>query len=97
MDQGNFTNLSWDQDGQDAAFLIEDPRGDAEGGIAGNPTAHASVSIRAGGGNPNALDLAGGDATLECTVTSPIKENDGTKDAYMSYLVTTHVRPSSGS
>ncbi|KAF1808641.1 putative sorting nexin-4 [Eremomyces bilateralis CBS 781.70] len=26
---------------------------------------------------------------LECTVTKPQKENDGTKDAYISYLVTT--------
>jgi len=37
------------------------------------------------------LDLAGvGDGTLECTVTSPIKENDGTKDIFVSYLVTTN-------
>ena len=28
---------------------------------------------------------------LECTVGSPIKEGDGTKDAFISYLVTTHV------
>lgn len=38
------------------------------------------------------LDLAGvGDGILECTVTAPIKENDGTKDVFVSYLVTTHV------
>jgi hypothetical protein len=38
------------------------------------------------------LDLAGvGEAKLECTVTNPLKENDGSKDAYMSYLVTTTV------
>ncbi|KAL9113394.1 MAG: hypothetical protein Q9227_002435 [Pyrenula ochraceoflavens] len=37
------------------------------------------------------VDLGGiGDGILECTVDSPMKENDGTKDAYMSYLVTTH-------
>lgn len=28
---------------------------------------------------------------LECTVDKPQKENDGTKDAYISYLVTTRV------
>ncbi|KAF2460066.1 putative sorting nexin-4 [Lineolata rhizophorae] len=28
---------------------------------------------------------------LECTVTKPQKENDGTKDAYVSYLVSTQV------
>jgi len=44
------------------------------------------------GHNALDLDLAGvGDAVLECTVTSPIKENDGSKDAYVSYLVTTNV------
>ncbi len=38
------------------------------------------------------LDLAGvGDGILECTVTAPVKENDGTKDVFVSYLVTTNV------
>ncbi|KAI5282641.1 intercellular trafficking and secretion [Ascosphaera aggregata] len=32
------------------------------------------------------------DGVLECTVDAPLKENDGTKDAYISYLVTTHVQ-----
>lgn len=36
-------------------------------------------------------DLMGLDGVLECTVDSPLKENDGTKDAFISYLVTTHV------
>lgn len=40
----------------------------------------------------DAVDLAGiGDGVLECQVDSPLKENDGTKDAYISYLVKTHV------
>jgi sorting nexin-4 len=40
----------------------------------------------------DAVDLAGiGDGVLECRVDSPMKESDGTKDAYISYLVTTHV------
>jgi hypothetical protein len=29
------------------------------------------------------------DGHLECAVTNPRKENDGSKDAYVSYLVTT--------
>jgi sorting nexin-4 len=46
------------------------------------------------GHNALDLDLAGvGEGVLECTVTSPIKENDGSKDAYVSYLVTTNVCP----
>jgi sorting nexin-4 len=40
----------------------------------------------------DAVDLAGiGDGVLECSVDMPLKENDGTKDAYISYRVTTHV------
>ena len=40
----------------------------------------------------DAVDLAGiADGVLECQIDSPLKENDGTKDAYISYLVTTHV------
>ena len=44
------------------------------------------------GPNADGVDLGGiGDGVLECTVDTPMKENDGTKDAYVSYLVTTHV------
>jgi sorting nexin-4 len=45
------------------------------------------------GENADGVDLAGVgvDGILECTVDTPLKENDGTKDAYVSYLVTTHV------
>ena len=36
------------------------------------------------------VDLGGiGGGILDCTVDTPLKENDGTKDAYVSYLVTT--------
>ncbi len=45
------------------------------------------------GRHADATDLAGvGDGRLDCTVDTPQKENDGTKDAFVSYLVTTHVR-----
>lgn len=39
------------------------------------------------------VDLAGigREGMIEVTVDTPLKENDGTKDAYVSYLVTTHV------
>ncbi len=30
---------------------------------------------------------------LECTVSEPRKEQDGTKDAFVSYLITTNVSP----
>ena len=45
------------------------------------------------GEQADAVDLAGiGEARLDLKVDTPLKENDGTKDAYVSYLVTTHVR-----
>lgn len=44
------------------------------------------------GEHADGVDLAGvGDGILECTVEQPLKENDGTKDAYVSYLVSTNV------
>jgi len=54
----------------------------------------SSASERQAGDNADEIDLAGigPDGELECTVDSPQKENDGTKDAYVSYKITTHVR-----
>ena len=93
MDQGNFTNLSWDQEGHEHGSSVVSPRGrgsdeDAPQNANGRS---GSTSLQAGR-NADDLDLAGvGIATLDCTVAEPMKENDGTKDAYVSYLVTTHV------
>jgi len=95
MENDDFANVSWQRDkpAQNASSGITSPISDTEGGIGGGN----SNGKRRGSGGPlgrdaDALDLAGvGDATLECTVTTPIKENDGTKDAYVSYLVVTHV------
>ena len=46
------------------------------------------------GHDATAQDLAGPGAhgSLECTVSSPQKEGEGTQNAYISYLVTTEVR-----
>lgn len=84
MDHDDFANIEW-QNSQRGHSQSDD-----EG--EGPDTNRKSGEIQAG---PNAdpLDLAGiGEGVLECTVGSPIKENDGTKDAFVSYLVTTHVR-----
>ena len=93
MEQGNFTNLSWDQGGQDNGSSIASPRGEAESGVAPASGGRSGSTSMQAGRTADDLDLAGvGSATLECTVTQPMKENDGTKDAYVSYLVTTNVR-----
>ena len=53
----------------------------------------ASHTSAQAGADADPVDLAGvGDGRLDCTVDTPMKENDGTKDAYVSYLVTTNVR-----
>lgn len=44
------------------------------------------------GENADGVDLGGiGNGRLDCIVNTPLKENGGTKDAYISYLVITHV------
>lgn len=53
---------------------------------------HSSSDEPQAGEHADGVDLAGvGNGVLECTVEKPLKENDGTKDAYVSYLVTTNV------
>ena len=59
-----------------------------------NGKRRSSSNTQQAGRNADAVDLAGiADGRLDCTVDTPLKENDGTKDAYVSYLVTTHVCP----
>ncbi|KAI9662460.1 MAG: intercellular trafficking and secretion [Bathelium mastoideum] len=52
----------------------------------------SSVTWPQAGQNADDADLAGlgAEGVLEASVDSPQKESDGTKDAYVSYLVTTH-------
>jgi hypothetical protein len=92
MDPGNFTNLSWDQDNHEHDPSVANPQGRSEDGAPQNKNGRSGSTSLQAGRNADDLDLAGvGNATLECTVTQPMKENDGTKDAYISYLVTTNV------
>lgn len=52
----------------------------------------AEIGTSQAGHNADDVDLAGiGDGRLDCRVDTPLKENDGTKDAYVSYLVSTEV------
>ena len=103
MDQhDDFDSVSWRHDadsdnsrpttsGTDAegpqGFGDYDTNGKRRMSSASQEEAHPGV-VGVGDG----ADLAGaGEGTLECEVGSPLKENDGTKDAYVSYLITTHV------
>lgn len=52
----------------------------------------ADTTVSQIGRGGDALDLAGvEDGVLQCQVDCPQKENDGTKDVFVSYQVTTHV------
>lgn len=78
-DQDDFSNVTWSEHVHEQAARS------------------AAVAAAEGPGHPieevgNSSANAIGREKLECTVGSPIKENDGTKDAFVSYLVTTHVR-----
>jgi hypothetical protein len=90
IDQDNFSNISWHSE-QNAAVgsMISPSHG---------PTSPELESNRRDVGIDRDLDdhrdFEAGNAgeILECTVSEPHKENDGTKDAYVSYLITTNVR-----
>jgi sorting nexin-4 len=88
MDNDDFANVSWQSDRAGQAERPAASSGERSGGDSATAEqVHAQL-----GNNADAMDLAGvGDGTLECTVTQPLKENDGSKDAYVSYLVTTTV------
>lgn len=87
IDQDNFSNISWHSDQNirvGSSTSTENEGHDEEG--AGSKSQHGEGVGRA------RLDPShGGDETLECTVTDPHTENAGTKDAYVSYLITTNV------
>ncbi|KAI9770322.1 MAG: intercellular trafficking and secretion [Geoglossum simile] len=96
MDHGDFDSVSWRNElGSDGsrpatAGTSDDDAVRQRHDANGKRRARAVTPPQAGY-NADALDLAGvGDGRLECTVGSPLKESDGSKDAFVSYLVTTH-------
>ncbi|KAI9848473.1 MAG: intercellular trafficking and secretion [Thelocarpon superellum] len=93
MDHGDFDNITWGNNGVNDASRPS--TADASGDDEARPQNPGKQRLRAAspqaGANADALDLAGvGMGRLDCAVDSPQKENDGTKDAFVSYLVTTH-------
>ncbi|KAL1845246.1 hypothetical protein VTK73DRAFT_816 [Phialemonium thermophilum] len=92
IDQDNFSNISWHSEhnnGQGSSR--ETPSrdapsaGDPEQAPAEGPAERAAPAVPR-----EDLEFDLGGEVLECTVSEPHKENDGTKDAYVSYLITTH-------
>ena len=100
MADENFADVEWNQNREQDT--INDAPGDElhPGGlgkrknssIAAMKSTQGSSDKLQAGRNADAMDLAGvGQSTMECTVTHPLKENDGSKDAYVSYEVITRV------
>lgn len=83
----NFSNVSWHSDRHDTADLTASS--------SSNPVFDDSEPIGAHHPemeeDPERIDPGLSGDILNCTVTEPRKESDGTKDAFVSYLVTTNV------
>ncbi|RYP77250.1 hypothetical protein DL771_001299 [Monosporascus sp. 5C6A] len=86
IDQDDFSNVSWLSDGREAGA-----------GFAASGSTDTVIEAE----SPSAEDQRRGEELvredpaltgdiLECTVSEPRKESDGTKDAFVSYLITTN-------
>lgn len=86
----DFDSVSWQRETEtNTSGPVSGSRPDLNG------KRRSSNTIQQAAEQADAVDLGGiGEGRLDCTVNKPSKENDGTKDSYVSYLVTTHVRQS---
>lgn len=87
--QDQFSNLSFHSDQNVPSGSSTSGRSDGEDPDSpGNPQhEHANTDDA----NLQQLDAAIGGEILECVVSEPHTENTGTKDAYVSYMITTNV------
>ena len=92
--ENDFDSVSWEADNDSRSATAEQrfPDNKYDQKSSGKRKATNASSVPQAGTLADPVDLAGiGDGRLDCTVDKPLKENDGTKDAYVSYLVTTQV------
>lgn len=95
-EESGFDSVSWERNDQHPASPSSQPFA-SETSLPHRPSSDRRTSTASSepqaGDNADAVDLAGigKDGVLDCTVDAPLKENDGTKDAYVSYRITTHV------
>lgn len=97
MDHDNFSNISWHSE-QEAGQAASSTIGASSSHEAGSEEPRQNTRLdgaRTVEGEDANLQPAHGGEILECVVSDPHKENDGTKDAYVSYLITTNVFPPS--
>ena len=94
MDRDEFSDVQWGESpsgNTDGTFEGSKPLGAAGEARESNAERVASVESRPGHNEYHYGDGVGS-GVLECTVSDPHKEGEGDKNAYVSYLVTTHVR-----
>ena len=99
-EEGAFNSVTWERDEQPPEQTEDStpspPRNDTTLPIRSTSQSKRSQSShdeQQAGPQADGVDLAGvGDGVLDCTVDTPLKENEGTNEAYVSYLVTTNVR-----
>lgn len=90
METNGFADVTWEDAGSGAPAQGPDGTFGNDGHPANDSKRRDSSGL--GGVPGDEMDRAGvGSHTLGCDVSTPIKENDGTKDSYVSYLVTTNV------
>jgi sorting nexin-4 len=91
----DFDDVSWQNDVEQAppkAQTARKPEETARTNIDRHGKGRAAEPASPRKTMAEAIDLASTlDGILQCSVDSPQKENDGTKDAFISYKVTTHV------
>ncbi|ATY64244.1 vacuolar targeting protein Atg24 [Cordyceps militaris CM01] len=81
-EQDNFSSVSWSEPTDGAAAMPPQQTGASDRDAGAAPPSTGKVGLP--------QDATGGGHILDCTVGTPIKENDGSKDAFVSYLITTH-------
>ncbi|KAL8714897.1 MAG: hypothetical protein Q9220_001410 [cf. Caloplaca sp. 1 TL-2023] len=91
----DFDSVSWrNEEGDGSRPDTAGPSDDMERNSTprSNGKRKAAPSVPQAGEGADAVDLAGigEQGRMDCTVSSPLKEHDGTKDAYVSYQVTTN-------
>ena len=91
IDQDNFSNISWTSEGPGPASSSSDA-GASRDARGQEEMSNREVAEAVEANYMNQLDAGGlGSEVLECTVGSPLSENEGTNSQFVSYLVTTHV------
>lgn len=90
IDQDNFSNISWHSEQNGPAGSSSSGGYDGQDEEGANSKAPQQEPLEPA--DLQRLDPGLGGEVLECTVTDAHTENPGTKDAYVSYLITTNVR-----